>query len=250
LNASVRSASRVAVAVAAALLSTTAYAQASEGTCEELVASRLDVLRQSAWMEFGRAAQAHQTAKTIVDALSQNPNVGPGWREGNPFWEEAYALFLPDVRRQLTTVEDATMRHQASTAPRELDPEGCRKHLALLRTKPGDAAARIDQARSTKAILDSYAKAFSIAPRLEPLAKKVRGEIDAGLALKETPEVRRAAEQLRAFDQRFAEAIKKVGDGQGPEQRKANQAFGNEMVARHRDALVAIVKRFRAAGAK
>ncbi len=237
-----------------AVAAVSAGAPAKDPACAELVRFNSARLESSAVMELQMQLQAYQTTKLFLDAISANPKIGPAWREGNPFWEEAYALLHPDILEYLKGIGARELRRQEENVPRKLDAKTCREYVALLHTPHGELTARIDQATQSSEMLARFEKQFPIPARLAPFAQKAHDEIAAGAALRESAEVksqealyRKTHEQLRAYDKRVLAAVKAVGDSQGPDDQEAGRAFGQELTKRHQQELVSIFKRYAAA---
>lgn len=226
-------------------------APAKDSACGELVRLNAAKLQTSALMELQMQLQAYGTTRMFLDPIGANPKFGPAWREGNPFWEEAYAVLQPDILAYLKGVGARELRRQEANLPRKLDDQACREHLALLRTPHGEVAARIDQAAQSSAMLASLEKQFPIPERLAPFVQKTRDEIAAGAALQESAEVKKqpalhrgAQEQLRAYDKRVLAAMKKLGDSQGAKDQEASRKFGQDLTKRHEQELVSIFRRY------
>jgi hypothetical protein len=223
------------------------------GACDRLVRLNVSRLERSPLVDLQARVQAHRTTKLVLDALSaQLP--GGRWREGDPFWEEAYALLNPEVLAQMKAAGEQELRYQEANLPRLLDPPTCEKHLALLESKLGTIAQDVQDASDTKQFLGSLEKAFPTPPRLQPIVAKVRRWISDGTARAGGPEVRReraryaqVREELRAYGKRLLEGVKRMGDGRGPEQQEASREGGEQLFARHKDRLVDVIRRFRQA---
>jgi hypothetical protein len=221
--------------------------------CEKLVHLNVSRMERSPLMDFQLQAQAHGITKVMLDALGRQLPSGK-WREGEPHWEEVYALLNPEVSAHMRSAGEQELRHQEANLPRHLDGATCEKHLALLESKLGSIAQGVQDASDAKQFLASFEKAFPTPPRLQPLAAKVRRWISEGAARASDPAVRReraryekAREELRAYGKRLLEGLRKIGDGRGPEQEKASREAGEQMIARHKEKLVEIIRRFRQA---
>lgn len=232
-------------------------AATARGACETLVTSLTRKLERSRVVELQGRVQAHRITGAMLGALGQKFGLGARWVEGNPFWEEAYTLFHPDMYANMKLGGEREVRYMEANLPRALDPATCKKHLALLSSRAGATAARIEDALSSRGFLAEFEKAFGIPARLQPLADEARREIREGTALLDDPEVLRAEpsvpearKAVRAYDEKYAAAVKRLGGPDPAEQRKASQEAGVKMMARHKDALSDIVRRFRAAEGK
>jgi len=241
--------------LATAALSTPAHAK--DDACGELVRLNSARLENSALMELQTQLHAYRFTRMFLDPISANPKFGPGWREGNPSWEEAYALLHPDILAHLRAAGVRELRDQEANLPGKLQAKTCREHLALLRTPHGEVAARIDQAMESRKFLADLEKQFPIPARLAPFAQKTRDEIAAGAALEESPEVKKqealyhkTREQLHAYDKRVAAASKKLGGSRGAKEQEASREFGKELTKQHEQRLVSIFRRFAGANAK
>jgi hypothetical protein len=233
--------------------STAARAQSRGGACDRLVRLNVGRMERSPLVEFQAGVQAHAIAKLMIDALGKQLPAGK-WREGEPHWEEAYALLQPELLAHMRSAGAEELRYQEASLPPLLDPAICEKHLALLESKLGSIAQRVQDASDSKQFLASFEKAFPTPPRLEPLAAKLRQWISEGAAVANTPEVRRqkarlekAREDLRAYGRQLLTGLKKAGDGRGAEQEKASRDAGQQMIQHHKDRLVDILRRFRQA---
>lgn len=238
--------------LSAAALSTAAHAK--DDSCGELVRLNSARLEKSALMELQTQFQAYQFTRMFLDPISANPKIGPAWREGNPFWEEAYALLHPDILAHLRAAGARELRHQEAKLPAKLQAKTCREHLALLRTPLGEVAARTEQAAESRRFLAGLEKQFPIPERLAPFAQKARDEIAEGAALEESAEVkeqealyRKTRDQLRAYDKRVAAASKKLGDSRGAKEQEDSRQFGKDLTKRHEQQLVSIFRRYASA---
>jgi hypothetical protein len=241
----------LALLAAIAALST---ASPKVSACGELVRLNSARLEKSALMELQIQLQAYQTTRMFLDPIRSNPKFGPEWREGNPFWEEAYEVLHPDILGHLRAVEARELRVLATRLPPRLDAKACGEHLALLRTPRGEKAARIDEASDTKKFLADLEKQFPIPPRLAPFLQKTRDQIAAGAALEESADVKqqetlyqKTREQLRVYDKRIMTATKALGDARGAKEQEASRTFGQDLTKRHEKKLVSIFQRFAAA---
>jgi hypothetical protein len=244
----------IAVLLAAVALSTPAHA--TDSACVDLVRLNSARLEGSALLELQMQLHAYQFTKMFLDPISANPKFGPGWREGNPFWEEAYALLHPEILAHLRAAGARELRAQEAKLPGKLQAKTCREHLALLRTPRGEVAARIDQATESRKFLADLEKQFPIPARLAPFVQRTRDEIAAGVALEDSPEVkqqealhRNTREQLRAYDKRVLAAARTLGDTRGPKDQEASRKFGQDLTKRHEQELVSIFRRFATANA-
>jgi hypothetical protein len=241
--------------LAAAAFSTPA--RAKEDACEELVRLNSTRLENSALMDLQTQFHAYRFTRMFLDPLSANPKFGPGWREGNPFWEEAYALLHPDILAHLRAAGAQELRYQEAKLPGKLQAKTCREYLALLRTPHGEVAARIDQAMGSRKFLADLEKQFPIPARLAPFVQETRDEIAEGAALEGSPEVKKqqalhqkTRAQLRAYDERVAAVSKKLEGARGAKEQEASRQFGQELTKRHEERLVSIFRRFAGANTR
>jgi len=233
----------------AASLSTSAFA--TEDSCAELVRAKSAQLERSAVMKLQMQVQAYRFTRMLVDPLSKDPKFGPTWREGNPHWDQAFAVLQPDVLAHLSAAGTLELRHIEKNLPGRLQAKACADHLALLRTPHGATADRLNNAAAMDSFLTSVEKQFPTPARLAPFRQKAREEVDADMGLADGPEVKRdaalhrkAREQLRAFDASYVAASKTLGDARGKEEQQASRQFGAELMKRHELRLVAIMRAF------
>lgn len=244
------------LALLAAVAALSTAPPAKDSACEELVRRNSARLESSALMELQVQLQAYQTTRLFLDPISANPKFGPAWREGNPFWEEAYALLQPEILAHMRDAGARELRYQEANLPGKLEAKTCRAHLALLRTPHGDVAERVAQAAESRKFLAALEKQFPIPARLAPFVQKTRDEISQGAALEDRADVnqqealyRKTRDELHAFDKRIIAASKTLGDARGAKEQEASRKFGQDLTKRHEQQLVSIFQRYASARA-
>lgn len=239
--------------VAAALVGFVAPARAAEADarapCREF-ARRYQGSPVLAWAgELMQAEVAHRTTKSIVGSLAKAEE---GWAEGNPHWERAYALLLPEVSRLIGLETGHTRRRQEASLALRLKPASCRAILAVLATPAGDAAFRVQFASNYDAMLSEYVEQFPLPARLQGKLSEVRGRLAREKALAGGPAAggararfEAADRELRGFDPELLQAVR---DPLEPiaEPRPDMRAGAQRMIEQHRATLVAILEEFRA----
>ncbi len=248
----------LAVACSSPFDSHGAEAAAADDACVKLVSYYYTQwFEHSSYQELKTQFSAHRAMASMLDALGRQRNLGPSWHEGNPFWEEAYTILYPELLALNKAQLERLRRYDEANLPGKLDPGICRKHWALLNSKYGSIAGRIQMALVAQSALARIEKPFPVPARLHPIVEKVREQIRSEMALIDDPEVRghealyrKTYEDLRAYDLRFGEGVSKSGRPYGPEEEKAAFEAGAEMMRRHQGELVSIRRRFQSANAK
>ncbi len=215
--------------------------------CVKLVAGQIKRFDASGIRKLQEQVQAYRVTRMMIDAIGKKLELGAAWTEGNPRWDEAYALFQPDLYAAMRAGAEREMHRMETKLPQLLDPATCKKHLAVLASRPGAAAARLEDGVEGRKFLASLEKAFGIPPRLRDLAKATRQEIAEAAATPEDPAVAIARGELGIYGKRYAAALKQTGDADPEVERKASGEAATAMMARNRASLDDIVRRYRAA---
>jgi hypothetical protein len=224
--------------------------------CERLVAAMVRKVMTSGVTEIQLQVQAHRIAGMMVDAIGKQAGLPAAWKEGNRDWEEAYALLRPDLTASMKAAAERVARRQEKEIPPLLETEACAKQAALLETKAGALADRVESAVAFRDFLASFEKAFGVAPRLKKTVDGIRGGMKVDLALADRKDLDRtepglaaAREQGRAFGKLYIAALKQIGDGDTAVEQKAQREAGAAMMERHREALTVILRRAAGKGA-
>lgn len=222
--------------------------------CVKLVARQVKVSNESKALELQREVLADRITTQMIDALGQKLQLGPSWKAGNPHWQEAYALFRPDLFAGMLAGGEREMRRMEAKLPALLDAAMCRKALALLDTKTGAAAARMEDGQEAGRFLDTFEKKFGVPANLKALADAARREVAQATAAKDDPALQRgepkladAREQWRGLGKQYAAGLKRLGDADPEVERKASQEAGAKMMKKNQEAFTDIVRRFKGA---
>jgi hypothetical protein len=218
--------------------------------CEQIASRRVRKVMESAITRIQFQVQVHRTAVVMVDALGKQAGLPPSWREGDPSWEEAYALLQPELAAAMNAAGERLARWHETHIPPLLETKACARQLALLETPAGALADRIDFALSFRDTLARFEKTFGIPARLKTFVEIARAEVTDDLALADRKNLARtetglaaAKKETSAFGKLFMTALRGAGDGEPATEEKLNGEAGAAMMARHKDALVAIIRR-------
>lgn len=221
-----------------------------DGSCEKVVHFSVEMTQRSSVTELQSRIHAHEGTKL---ALNKEPRPGANWREGNPFWEEVYEFYYPEIYRHIKDSEEHEARHQKLMLPGQLDPEVCKKHWALLNSKHGAVASRIRQTLGFKNLLERLEKNSLPQKRLQHWADKAHQEINEGMKIFDDEEFRsnqaqyrKSHQELLEYDNHFVENLKKIDSSYGAEEKKKSIEIGYQISMRNKDKLIDIVRRFKA----
>lgn len=235
--------------VVAAIALSAAPAHAADAGCTRLVTTLNQRYAGSGIGKLNEQVQAHRVTAALIDALGKKLQLEKGWIEGNSHWEEAYALFRPDLQAGIHAAGERELRRLEEKLPPALDPSGCKKHLALLESKAGAAADRLEYAKEGRGFVASLEKTGGIPPRLAAQVEAVRRELAEAAATPEDPAVAIARGTLQIHGKRYAAAQKGIGGPDPAVEKRATSEAAAAMMTKNRATLDDIVRRFRAEGA-
>lgn len=246
----------VLLAVAGFLGALVAHAESSDpmpsGACANLVSTIVDRAYQSAAMGLQVRVSAHETTKLLAEYPS------PGWQEGNPYWEEVYAIYYPEVYQYMKGVMAREASYRKSELSKKLNPDVCLKYAMLLNSKHGAVSQRINELTTMKSQIDNHEKNPSAAKRFRAWINMAHREVqderkqifDDQDFIRNQPPYRKAYQEVLEYDRQLVQAGVQIGDAFNQEEGMRARQFGAEVSARNMEKLKDILQRFRASTKK
>jgi hypothetical protein len=223
-------------------------AAAAGNPCQNVVQFMTAAPDRSGLRELKHRLESHQTTMLI---LNKDPTPGPGWREGNAYWQEAYALLQPEIYKHLQDADAQELRHVRDKLPALLSSEFCSRYESLLRSHVGGSAERLRESHQTRAALEDYERKGMTTPRFEAFTQRVRRFIDEGLKIARDPDFQKnqasyqdAYQSLAHYDSALTAELQRLPPAEGTEGEKDSREYLVKILRRHQDRLIDIVRRF------
>lgn len=230
------------------------YAQASRAgsgnACKSVTRRVLADWDKSGLRELRLRLVTDRAVKRILDI---EPAPGPEWKEGNPFWEQAYGILQEDVYNFIKNEEAKRTARSKTLMPGRLQPALCERYEAIVGTDAGSVAYRILEAIRAKYILAQLEKKQAIPTRLRPWVEAVKSYIHNGLRILSDPEIakdqasyRQTGLELAEIDREFARELDRVESDYNKKESAAAAAQWAKLLERHKARLTAIASAFSA----
>jgi hypothetical protein len=217
--------------------------------CQKVVQDIFGYIVRSSVFDLRARLQAHELVTRI---LNKAPTPGEGWREGNPYWEEAYTVYYPGTYQFIKDQVVRDMEYQQSVWPKQMDLALCNNYEALANTSEGKAAIKKNVANALDGMLKEVQLSPSSAYRLQAWLDSARHEVEearqaANLEkfLSDPSSYSKTQQKLKEYENTLTQNLKPVSLSGTPEAKQSASEYFTAMNARNRDKLIDIAQRFR-----
>lgn len=224
-------------------------ASASNGPCEKVVQGIFGYIARSSVFDLQIRLQAHELVTRI---LNKEPTPGTGWREGNAYWEEAYAVYYPSTYQFMKEQVVRDVEHQQAVWPKRIDLDLCNKYMTLANSKEGKAVIANNVANAMEDMLKDVEKIALSTNRLQTWIDTARHEVSVArqAANREKSPISQslylqAQHELQAYENSLTKNLKSEILSDTPEGKQRATEYFSAMNARNKDKLVDIAQRFR-----